>query len=216
MAFLLFDVERCLAYTPVLSAFSSLDLSGVNVDSLVNDLTESPHGECLLRTTIDHFFQPILAFMALGSVTVALVGTPTTMAVCSLVKRLIEKKTGFTGIHVVSMPKKSWIAIKDLWTQLHPDRKELKGQQVLFMDDTDQDELRKDPLASGICVVHCKPYEYRITPRHVAAVDRLVATHGLKASDPKQTGIVETFDEDDDGQSLSLVQSFLEQTTRFA
>jgi hypothetical protein len=84
------------------------------------------------------------------------------------------------------------------------------------MDDTDQDELRKDPLASGICVVHCKPYEYRITPRHVAAVDRLLAKYGLKATDPKQTGIVETFDEDEDGQSLSLVQSFLEQTTRFA
>ena len=214
MAFLLFDVERCLAYTPVLSP--SLDLSGVDVDTLVNDLIESPHGECLLRTTIDQFFQSIFIFAASGSITVVLVGTPTTMAVCSLVKRLIEKKTGFTRIHVVSMPQKSWLSIKDLWRNLHPDGKELKGQQVLFMDDTDQDELRKDPLASGICVVHCKPYEYRITPRHVAAVDRLLAKHGLKAIDPKQTGIVETFDEDDDGQSLSLVQSFLEQTTRFA
>lgn len=214
MAFLLFDVERCLAYTPVLSP--SLDLSGVDVDTLVNDLIESPHGECLLRTTIDQFFQSIFIFAASGSITVVLVGTPTTMAVCSLVKRLIEKKTGFTRIHVVSMPNKNWLAIKDLWRNLHPDGKELKGQQVLFMDDTDQDELRKDPLASGICVVHCKPYEYRITPRHVAAVDRLLAKHGLKAIDPKQTGIVETFDEDDDGQSLSLVQSFLEQTTRFA
>lgn len=214
MAFLLFDVERCLAYTSVLSP--SLDLSGVDVDTLVNDLIESPHGECLLRTTIDQFFQSIFIFAASGSITVVLVGTPTTMAVCSLVKRFIEKKTGFTGIHVVSMPNKNWLAIKDLWRNLHPDGKELKGQQVLFMDDTDQDELRKDPLASGICVVHCKPYEYRITPRHVAAVDRLLAKHGLKAIDPKQTGIVETFDEDEDGQSLSLVQSFLEQTTRFA
>jgi len=213
MAFLLFDVERCLAYTSVLSA---LDLSGVDVDSLVNDLAESPHGECLLRTTIGHFFQPILTFMASGSVTVVLVSTSTNMAVSNLVKRLIEKRTGFTRIHVTSMAQRSWLSIKDLWRKLYPDGKELKGQQVLFMDDTDQDELRKDPLASGICVVHCKPYEYRITARHVAAVDRLLAKYGLKATDPKQTGIVETFDEEDDGQSLSLVQSFLEQTTRFA
>jgi hypothetical protein len=212
MAFLLFDVERCLAYTSVLSA---LDLSGVDVDSLVNDLAESPHGECLLRTTIGNFFQPILTFMASGSVTVVLVSTSTNMTVSNLVKRLIEKKTGFTRIHVASIVQRSWLSIKDLWRTLYPDGKELKGQQVLFMDDTDQDELRKDPLASGICVVHCKPYEYRITPRHVAAVDRLLAKYGLKATDPKQTGIVETFDEDEDGQSLSLVSSFLEQTTRF-
>jgi hypothetical protein len=214
MAFLLFDAERCLAYTSVFS--SSLDLSGVDVDSLVNDLAESPHGECLLRTTLDHFFSPIMTFMASGSVTVVLIGTSTNMPVCSLVKRLIEKKTGFTRIHVTSMAQRSWLSIKDLWRNLYPDGKELKGQQVLYMDDTDQDELRKDPLASGICVVHCKPYEYRITPRHVAAVDRILAKYGLKATDPKQTGIVETFDEDEDGQSLSLVQSFLEQTTRFA
>ena len=84
------------------------------------------------------------------------------------------------------------------------------------MDDTDNDELRKDPNGSGLCVVHCKPYEYRITRRHVDAVDMILKKYGQVANDPKQTGILEIFDEDEDDQSLSLVRSFLEQTTRFS
>jgi hypothetical protein len=131
------------------------------------------------------------------------------------VKKLIELKTGFTGIHVSHTEKRNWSYIKNLWSQIHPERKELKGQQVLFMDDVDNDELRKDPNASGLCVVHCKPFEYRITRRHVDAVDAILKKYDQEAYDPKQTGILDIFDEDEDGQSLSLVSSFLEQTTRF-
>jgi hypothetical protein len=134
---------------------------------------------------------------------------------CDIVKKLIEKKTGFADIHISRTDKRDWSYIKNLWSQIHPDRKELKGQQVLFMDDYDNNELRKDPNGSGLCIVHCKPFEYRITRRHLDAVDAILKKYGQEVSDPKQTGILETFDEDEDEQSLSLVRSFLEQTTRF-
>ena len=209
MAFLLFDLERCLAYPLVLSKISpDADIKGIT-----NELADSPHGDAFLRPNLTDFFAPILAAQ---DVTVVLVTQSENKRLCDIVKRLIEVKTGFTGIHVSHTEKRNWSYIKELWTQIHPDRKELKGQQVLFMDDTDNDELRKDPNGSGLCIVHCKPYEYRITRRHVDAVDIILKKYGQVANDPKQTGILEIFDEDEDDQSLSLVRSFLEQTTRFS
>lgn len=208
MAFLLFDLERCLAFPLVLSKISP----DANVDDISTALAASPHGDALLRSNLPDFFAPILAAQ---DVTVVLVTQSDNKAMCDVVKRLIEQKTGFSGIHVSRTDKKNWSYVKELWSQIHPDRKELKGQQVLFMDDVDNDELRKDPNGSGLCIVHSKPFEYRITRRHVDAVDAILTKYGQNASDPKQTGILDTFDEDEDEQSLSLVRSFLEQTTRF-
>jgi len=207
MAFLLFDLERCLAYPLVLSSITDCDVDGVSAS-----LAASPHGDAILRSNITDFFAPIVEAQ---DVTVVLITQSDNKVMCDVIKRLIEKKTGFGGIHVSRTDKKTWAYVKDLWSQIHPDRKELKGQQVLFMDDFDNDELRKDPNGSGLCVVHCKPFEYRITRRHVDAVDAILKRYGQKACDPKQTGILDTFDEDEDEQSLSLVRSFLEQTTRF-
>lgn len=208
MAFLLFDLERCLAFPLVLSKISP----DANVDDISTALAASPHGDALLRSNLPDFFAPILAAQ---DVTVVLVTQSDNKAMCDVVKRLIEQKTGFSGIHVSRTDKKNWSYVKELWSQIHPDRKELKGQQVLFMDDVDNDELRKDPNGSGLCIVHSKPFEYRITRRHVDAIDTILKKYGQEASDPKQTGILDIFDEDEDEQSLSLVRSFLEQTTRF-
>jgi hypothetical protein len=208
MAFLLFDLERCFAYPLVLSGLTT----DADVDGISSALAASPHGDALLRSNLPDFFAPILAAQ---DVTVVLVTHSENKTVCDVVKKLIEQKTGFSGIHVSRTDKKNWTYVKELWSEIHPERKELRGQQVLFMDDYDNDELRKDPNGSGLCVVHCKPFEYRITRRHLDAVDAILSKYGQKVSDPKQTGILDTFDEDEDEQSLSLVRSFLEQTTRF-
>jgi len=208
MAFLLFDLERCLAFPPVLSKLTNM----TQIEEISSALAASPHGDAFLRPNLTDFFTPILAAK---DVTLVLVSNSENKAISNVVKKLIELKTGFTGIHVSHTEKRNWSYIKNLWAQIHPDRKELKGQQVLFMDDIDNDELRKDPNASGLCVVHCKPFEYRITRRHVDAVDAILKKYDQEAYDPKQTGILDIFDEDEDGQSLSLVSSFLEQTTRF-
>jgi len=207
MAFLLFSLERCLAFSPALTSVTSV------TDELVTELFNSPHGEALLRTNLTDFFAPILAF---PDATVALVTKNTNEEYCTLVKRLIEVKTGFTGLHVAVTEKRDWNFISNFWTKIHPDRKPVTGQQVLFMDETPNDELRKEPSAGGLCVVHCKPYEYRITRRHLDALESILKKTAQIVTDPKQSGILDTFDEDEDEQSLSLVRSFLEQTTRFA